>query len=1136
MTWRRTPISAGRGLLALGLLWLSLGCAPPERAELPEGPLIAGDARALLQLLDALEGLEATPIAREARRARAAVQGCDQFLASSAGNALGFAEPACRDGRLPPELEALRGDAALAFVLPFGSREGAEPARLAGRVHVRPDGELRVEARLDGVPEAGGLGLLLPDEAPAGAPRLSSHDALVQARVRPRGGLDLSSLISSGSQADQMFRLKSQLFVGAALGDAWELAIYMPRSGATLPPMVVALDVARASLAKQGVAAFVRELEATWPLRARAATWPSGAVGQCFDELRIMPEFAPCHASVEGALIFGWNYASVEQAISTGPAGGRPTSDPRRRRAGPPGDAGARLLDLRSAGASSARSAGPGRRAAPFGGAVTRGAIGLLVGGLLLGAVVAADSLRGVQRQLEIADSCEAAARQDWADVLSRSPDLVGPDADGRYAAECRCWALLASERGDECTQLIEGILAHPDAADWVPDLALTKHVIRARRDRGELDAAAALAERGAQAHPDDLNLLHLDLALRGALEGEEPVLAAAEAGLSPDAASLPARVVLAASHRRRGDAQVALRVLGPRAPGRSSRLQGPWFEQRCGALADLGQAAELRAAFATWEAEGGDPTELRARYALLVSTSQLSAGVASVSELLRASLAERAQLRDPLLVRSLYERLIAQLVVEERSDEALAVYDTAVAEVELPTLTRAQLERRSLARSAPGESVEPGELWFVGPADGQGGTLFVSPAASLPADREFEAHRLGESGQLRLRRGASEWPVRWVLQDSQRKVRGSGAVWAEPGAVSRVDIVAADAAPVAAGELPARREADGRRRVFALVLDCADWRIVNYLRARGELAFLDQMLGEGHRALLDSWPPLTAAAMQSLVWPDRADHVSFLGSLHQLGLEVAGLASVGCNPLAFLDPLLPESPSLFEVVCAGEQVSANMLFAHGAIDAGRHAEMLGPHGQRRLAHRAASLRVLRPDEQARFPGLVADPRVRSRVETIASEFDVANSMAREAEVDLLLLRIESLDVLTHALYVELERGEQDDGRATLLEVYRYVDDRLAELNALLDADDVLVVMSDHGIKNPMEHDRQAIFVASGAGVPAGRAPGTPELRGVPRVLADLLGVDTDWDDTGVAPWLGGRAVEQSVAVVGVQP
>ena len=75
-----------------------------------------------------------------------------------------------------------------------------------------------------------------------------------------------------------------------------------------------------------------------------------------------------------------------------------------------------------------------------------------------------------------------------------------------------------------------------------------------------------------------------------------------------------------------------------------------------------------------------------------------------------------------------------------------------------------------------------------------------------------------------------------------------------------------------------------------------------------------------------------------------------------------------------------------------------------------------------------------------------------------------------------------------------------------------------------LDADDILIVMSDHGIRTAMEHQSDAIFIAVGPGIPAGRAPSTPDLRGVPRVIADLLEIETHWPDTGVAPWLGAVA------------
>jgi hypothetical protein len=114
-------------------------------------------------------------------------------------------------------------------------------------------------------------------------------------------------------------------------------------------------------------------------------------------------------------------------------------------------------------------------------------------------------------------------------------------------------------------------------------------------------------------------------------------------------------------------------------------------------------------------------------------------------------------------------------------------------------------------------------------------------------------------------------------------------------------------------------------------------------------------------------------------------------------------------------------------------------------------------------------------------------------------------------------VRIEPLDILTHASYADTTADARDDGERLLFSVYRYIDARLGEIDAALDEDDVLIVMSDHGIKTAMEHSPDAFFVAVGGGVPVGRVPGQPDLRGVPRALAELLGVATDWPDTGIA-------------------
>jgi hypothetical protein len=237
------------------------------------------------------------------------------------------------------------------------------------------------------------------------------------------------------------------------------------------------------------------------------------------------------------------------------------------------------------------------------------------------------------------------------------------------------------------------------------------------------------------------------------------------------------------------------------------------------------------------------------------------------------------------------------------------------------------------------------------------------------------------------------------------------------------------------------------------------------------------------------------------------------------MGTEIAGLASVGRNPVAFLSALLPEAASLFDILGADDRVVANMLFSHGGIDAGRNAELTGPRGQRRAGPRLDSQRALTAAERRRFAGLDPSSSARIDLESVAAAFDAAEAISRRGEVDVLLLRVEAIDLLTHTLFGDLLEGGQDDGVTALYEVYRYVDARIAAFQSTLDSDDYLVLMSDHGIRDPMQHAEDALFVVLGEGVPTGRAGGTPNLRGVPKVLADLLGVKVSWPDTGIAAW-----------------
>ena len=121
-----------------------------------------------------------------------------------------------------------------------------------------------------------------------------------------------------------------------------------------------------------------------------------------------------------------------------------------------------------------------------------------------------------------------------------------------------------------------------------------------------------------------------------------------------------------------------------------------------------------------------------------------------------------------------------------------------------------------------------------------------------------------------------------------------------------------------------ARAGADGKRRVAIVLLDCGDWRIVQYLRARGDLPVLDAMLADGYRAVLESDPPLTAAALEALVWPGRHGGASVVGLAHRLGVELAGLAWIGVNPFSALSWVLTQREDLFSTVGAETRTGGN--------------------------------------------------------------------------------------------------------------------------------------------------------------------------------------------------------------------
>ena len=331
-----------RCALLCGLLCLSLGILLSSACDggsatpaLPPGNWIYGDARVVSELLESLETLRGTPTARSAARLREKLAGCDEFLAhSSDAEPQSFLEQVqCVTATslptlVPASVVALRAEGDLAIVIEI--RPGRQ---LSGRLVRTPTGAVSLVASIETPTELNLAGLLIPAEDPAGAAVLAAAETLVHARLRPASGLNVAAMVSEDSQADQMFRLRSELFLGQVLDGTWEIAIYMPREGRLTPPVALALDFSLRPAAKVAMERFVSELEATWPIHHTdyvyhlpahlpahlSADAGAKVEGACFHDLRLLPDLTPCYVLTERSIVLGWNPMSIELALAPTP-------------------------------------------------------------------------------------------------------------------------------------------------------------------------------------------------------------------------------------------------------------------------------------------------------------------------------------------------------------------------------------------------------------------------------------------------------------------------------------------------------------------------------------------------------------------------------------------------------------------------------------------------------------------------------------------------------------------------------------------------------------------------------------------------------------------------------------------------
>lgn len=748
----------------------------------------------------------------------------------------------------------------------------------------------------------------------------------------------------------------------------------------------------------------------------------------------------------------------------------------------------------------------------------------------VLAVVFGVRAYRRVSYDRAAATVCAATDAGAWNEAVAAAAGVPSDDAGDpstRAGLECLCRAQYATKQGASCVATMERLLFLPAGRDWVPERALTLRLVEILRRSGDSQRAAELASRAAASDPTNADLLAAEIDARIAIEEEGAVFDDVIPRLArvPTGDQVRMRIVMAKRAINASAWPRAAAILGSEPPPFEAPGASEWYQTRMHCLAGQQDRRGMEALRERWAKLPGQSGRAGGYYALYGDLYHMFEAGTEAPAVLEAALSDGAGIGDSALIDMLYYRAIGGLAVNGRRAEARALYDRAVADGHplRSDIDPDDLERTMRLAEPTASSSEGGFLRFVVPR-GADGVIRLSPSESDQPDGEFVRVQPGEE----VARSVGVTPQRWVYNGSDG-TEASGVVWVTVGQTTDVSIAPGvpTRTPVVRS-LTGRRAADGKRRVFVVILDCFDWRLLSYLRARGDLPTLDALIAGGWHAVLFQEPALTAAAMDALVHPIPRASLTMLSIVNDLGVEIGGLESVGRNPLAPLEALLPTRGDLFKTIGARDHSIANLIFAHGDIKSGRNAVVTGPDGTEREVGMGLTRRALRLDESSEFGSLdrlnVRDVG-KALVQTIAAQFDQLNRYAMDSEMDAIIFRVEPTDILTHSFFRDTTHLGQDDGKAALFDVYRYVDRRLGEFTANLDADDTLIVMSDHGIRTSLRHDEHALFIMNGPDVPIGRAEGAPELRGVGRVIAELVGVQTDWPDTGVARWLTGTQV-----------
>jgi len=468
------------------------------------------------------------------------------------------------------------------------------------------------------------------------------------------------------------------------------------------------------------------------------------------------------------------------------------------------------------------------------------------------------------------------------------------------------------------------------------------------------------------------------------------------------------------------------------------------------------------------------------------------------------------------------YRDLWTSLMKLERYEEARSVLMRAMGV--FPSLGQecahmlAVIDRHLLEATAP-----PTVVRFVFDAPGEQGPFYLAgnwnPQGRQDEVRGYQPQLMihEEEGRWTLERSLSltdEFPYFTFVKSHSQRHQGGALGYAQffvpsdlgAGKNLTISLTAMDLKGASSAAVPMeRRAADGRKRVWVLWPDCGSWPLTNIYMQCGWLPHTSRLMEEGlSLSMRSTEPPYTSTAYLRMTDLNAGIQDGASRSfLETLALQFKGIP--------FLDGLFSddlvgdvEDPgNLFYILGRAGFSAANMVFSDKflAVD----NDLVSGSGQElevseneldSMDAMTRSARGLGKDRQALVLSKIMgiDPvenssRYQVLEDSIAAQVAILNSQQKlemglkawsDHDLDFLLLRFPAVDIVSHVYGTSVW---DDPLKSPLAEVYRHVDDALGEIQAQLDADDTLILVSDHGLLSQTAHHGSCVFMAQGPGL-----------------------------------------------------